>query len=153
MEWPTPSGSGVSLMAATMDGVGTKLHLALVAGRVADAAADLVAHGANDLLVHGGRPLAVLDYLAPAPLDGHVVHEAVRGIARACRAVGAVLLGGETAEMPGTYLPGVVDVAGCMIGTVRDGELLDGRRVRPGDELLGLASSGLHTNGYSLARS
>jgi phosphoribosylaminoimidazole synthetase len=153
MEWPSASGSGLSLLAATLDGVGTKLHLALAAGRVADAAADLVAHGADDLLVHGGRPLAFLDYIAQARLDERVVHEAVGGIARACRTVGAVLLGGETAEMPDTYLPGVVDVAGCMIGTVRDGELLDGSRVRPGDVLLGLASSGLHTNGYSLARS
>ncbi|HET7225138.1 MAG TPA: phosphoribosylformylglycinamidine cyclo-ligase [Candidatus Eisenbacteria bacterium] len=140
------------LLAATLDGVGTKLHLALAAGRVADAAADVVYHGADDLLVHGGRPLALLDYVAMAKLDPEVVEAVVDGLARACRAVGAVLLGGETAEMPDTYLPGVVDVAGCMIGEVAEGELLDGSRVRDGDAILGLASDGLHTNGFSLAR-
>ena len=140
------------LMAATMDGVGTKLHLAQTAGRLDDAAADLVYHGANDLLVHGARPLAFLDYLAQARLDPEQVLAAVRGLARACREVGAALLGGETAEMPDTYLPGVIDVAGCMLGTVDSDVLLDGTRVRVGDRLLGLAGSGLHTNGYSLAR-
>jgi phosphoribosylaminoimidazole synthetase len=145
-------GGGAPLLAATMDGVGTKLHLALRAGRVADAAADLVYHGANDLLVHGGRPLAFLDYVAQARLDADVVAAAVAGMARACREVGAALLGGETAEMPDTYVAGVVDVAGCMIGVIDSSGLLDGSRVRPGDALLGLASAGLHTNGFSLAR-
>ena len=140
------------LLAATMDGVGTKLHLAQSAGRLDDAAADLVYHGANDLLVHGARPLAFLDYLAQARLDPEQVLAAVRGLARACREVGAALLGGETAEMPDTYLPGVIDVAGCMLGTVDSDAVLDGSRVRPGDRLLGLAGTGLHTNGYSLAR-
>lgn len=140
------------LVAATMDGVGTKLHLAQRAGRLEDAAADLVYHGANDLLVHGARPLAFLDYVAQAKLDPEVVLAVVRGLSRACREVGAALLGGETAEMPDTYLPGVVDVAGCMLGTVDDALLLDGSRVRPGDRVLALAGSGLHTNGYSLAR-
>jgi phosphoribosylformylglycinamidine cyclo-ligase len=135
-----------------MDGVGTKLHLALAAGRVADAAADLVYHGANDVLVHGARPLAFLDYIAQSRLDPEVVVAAVEGIACACRRVGAVLLGGETAEMPDTYLPGVVDVAGCMLGSVPAGGLLDGSAVRAGDAVLGLGAAGLHTNGYSLAR-
>jgi len=143
---------GAPLLAATMDGVGTKLHLAQRAGRLADAAADLVLHGANDLLVHGARPLAFLDYVAQATLDPDAVAEVVRGLSRACREVGAALLGGETAEMPDTYLPGVIDVAGCMLGAVESEALLDGSRVRPGDRLLGLAASGLHTNGYSLAR-
>ena len=140
------------LVAATMDGVGTKLHLAKSAGRLADAAADLVYHGANDLLVHGAEPLAFLDYVAQAVLEPETVLAVVEGLARACRETGAVLLGGETAEMPDTYLPGVVDVAGCLLGTVSDALLLDGSRVRPGDVLLGLGSDGLHTNGYSLAR-
>ncbi len=140
------------LLAATMDGVGTKLHLAKAAGRLADAAADLVHHGANDLLVHGARPLAFLDYLAQARLEPADVLAAVRGLARACREVGAALVGGETAEMPDTYLPGVIDVAGCMLGVAEPGALLDGTRVRPGDVVLGLASDGLHTNGFSLAR-
>ncbi len=143
---------GRTLVAATMDGVGTKLHLAKTAGRLADAAADLVYHGADDLLVHGAEPLAFLDYVAQARLEPETVLAVVDGLARACREVGAALLGGETAEMPDTYVPGVVDVAGCMLGTVAADLLLDGSRVRPGDRLLGLASDGLHTNGYSLAR-
>jgi len=147
MEFP-----GGGLLAASMDGVGTKLHLAIAANRVGDAAADLVYHGANDLLVHGARPLAFLDYIAQSRLDPAIVLAAVEGVARACREVGAVLLGGETAEMPDTYVPGVVDVAGCMIGFVSPGGVLDGRATRAGDALLGLGSAGLHTNGFSLAR-
>ena len=150
MAWP--GGDGVPLLAATMDGVGTKLHVALEAGRVDDAAADLVYHCANDLLVHGARPLAFLDYVAQSRLDPAVLESAVRGLARACAEVGAALLGGETAEMPDTYLPGVVDVAGCMLGAVPPGGLLGVAEARPGDVLLGLGSHGLHTNGYSLAR-
>ena len=144
------------LLAATMDGVGTKLHLAQFAHQLDAAAADLVYHGANDLLVHGARPLAFLDYLAQAALQPDDVLAAVRGLARACREVGAALIGGETAEMPDTYLPGVIDVAGCMIGVIpsSDGSrvLSDGSRVAPGDVVLGLGASGLHTNGFSLAR-
>jgi phosphoribosylformylglycinamidine cyclo-ligase len=147
--WP---GSDALLLAATMDGVGTKLHVALAMGRVADAAADLVYHGADDLLVHGARPLAFLDYVAQARLDPEVVLAAVTGMSRACAEVGAALLGGETAEMPDTYLPGVVDVAGCLIGIVEPSHLIDGRATRAGDVVLGLASNGLHTNGFSLAR-
>ena len=163
MEWPAgppPLGREEArrvetpplLLAATLDGVGTKLHLALAADRIGDTAADLVYHGANDLLVHGARPLAFLDYIAQERLDPRVILEVVAGLSRACREVGAALLGGETAEMPDTYRPGVVDVAGCMIGTVASGALLDGGAVEPGDLIVSLASSGLHTNGYSLAR-
>ena len=148
MEFP----GGDRLLAATLDGIGTKLILAQRAGRLGDAAADLVYHGANDLLVHGARPLALLDYVAQARLDPDLVRQVVEGLARACREVECALLGGETAEMPDTYLPEVVDVAGCMIGVTDSATLLDGRAVRPGDALLGLASNGLHTNGYSLAR-
>jgi phosphoribosylformylglycinamidine cyclo-ligase len=148
MDWP----AGSPLLAATMDGVGTKLHLALEAGRVADAAADLVYHGADDLLVHGARPIAFLDYVAQSRLDATVVGAAIEGLARACREVGAALLGGETAEMPDTYLPGVVDIAGCMLGAVMPQSLLGVSAATPGDHILGLASNGLHTNGYSLAR-
>jgi phosphoribosylformylglycinamidine cyclo-ligase len=143
MEFP-----GGGLLAATMDGVGTKLHLAIAAGRVADAAADLVYHGANDLLVHGGRPLCFLDYIAQSRLDSGVVLAAVEGLARACREVGAVLLGGETAEMPDTYVEGVVDVAGCLLGVVRR-RMLDGSAVRAGDVRSGSARQA--ANG-SLAR-
>jgi phosphoribosylformylglycinamidine cyclo-ligase len=149
IEWP---GGGGTMLAATMDGVGTKLHLARVAGRVADAAADLVYHCADDLLVHGARPLAFLDYVAQARLDPEVVQAVVAGMSRACREVGAALLGGETAEMPDTYVSGVVDVAGCMLGVLDGRHLMDGSRVAVGDRLLGLGSAGLHTNGFSLAR-
>jgi len=149
-EWP---GGGPALLAATMDGVGTKLHVAQAAGRVGDAAADLVYHCANDLLVHGARPLAFLDYIAQARLDPPLVQAVIEGLSRACREVGASLLGGETAEMPDTYLPGVVDVAGCMLGIVEGPRLLDGSAVDVGDRLLGLGALGLHTNGFSLARS
>jgi phosphoribosylformylglycinamidine cyclo-ligase len=147
--WP---GGGGMLLAATMDGVGTKLHVALAAGRVGDAAADLVYHCADDLLVHGARPLAFLDYIAQARLEASVVQGAVEGMSRACREVGASLLGGETAEMPDTYAAGVVDIAGCMLGVVDERHLMDGSKVAVGDRLLGLASAGLHTNGFSLAR-
>jgi phosphoribosylformylglycinamidine cyclo-ligase len=146
--WP----GGGPLLAATMDGVGTKLHVALAAGRVDDATADLVYHCANDLLVHGATPLCFLDYIAQARLASSVVSAAIEGMARACAEVGAALLGGETAQMPDTYLPEVVDVAGCMIGWVPADRVLDGARVVPGDVVLGLGSDGLHTNGYSLAR-
>jgi len=153
---PGPGARGVPgsnlLIAATMDGVGTKLHLAKRAGRLADAAADLVYHSANDLLAAGARPVAFLDYVAQAALEPDDVLATVRGLARACREVGAVLLGGETAEMPDTYLPGVIDVAGCMLGVIAGGVPLERSRVRAGDRVLGLAGSGLHTNGYSLAR-
>jgi phosphoribosylformylglycinamidine cyclo-ligase len=154
MRWPQSGAAeaGAPLLAATLDGIGTKLHLAIEAGRVADAAADLVYHGANDLLVHGARPLAFLDYVAQGRLDPDLVLAVISGLARACREVGAVLLGGETAEMPDTYLPRVADVAGCMIGTVDPDAVLDGGAVRAGDRVLGLASLGLHTNGFSLAR-
>jgi phosphoribosylformylglycinamidine cyclo-ligase len=152
MRLPSVPGAHGALLAATMDGVGTKLHLAQKAGRIADAAADLVYHGANDLLVHGARPVAFLDYLAQSKLDAETVLACVRGLARACREVGAALLGGETAEMPDTYLPGVIDVAGCMLGVVSGGAPLDGSGVSPGDRVLGIAGDGLHTNGFSLAR-
>lgn len=148
MRW----SSGDRLMAATMDGVGTKLHLALAAGRIGDACADLVFHCADDLLVHGARPVAFLDYVAQARLEPGVVTAAVRGMAAACAEVGAALLGGETAQMPDTYLPDVVDVAGCMIGEIEPRRLRDGAAVRIGDVLVGLGSDGLHTNGFSLAR-
>lgn len=148
MAWPNGDG----LLAATMDGVGTKLHVAKAAGRLADASADLVYHCADDLLVHGARPLAFLDYLAQSRLDPEALSAMVDGLSRACREVGAVLLGGETAEMPDTYVEGAVDLAGCMIGHASRASFRDGSAVRPGDRLLGLASNGLHTNGFSLAR-
>jgi phosphoribosylformylglycinamidine cyclo-ligase len=132
--------------------VGTKLHLALERGRVSDAAADLIYHSADDLLAHGARPLCFLDYIAQARLDPGVVRAALEGMTRACGEVGAALIGGETAQMPDTYLPRVVDIAGCMIGELDPAEFRDGSAVAAGDRLIGMGSSGLHTNGFSLAR-
>lgn len=141
-----------TILVASTDGVGTKTLLAARLGRWEGLGYDIVNHCVNDILVQGARPLFFLDYIASARLDPPQVAAIVAGMAAACRAVGAALLGGETAEMPGVYLPGALDVVGTMVGVVRRGELIDGSRIRPGDRIIGLASSGLHTNGYSLAR-
>ncbi len=140
------------VLLATTDGVGTKTLLAARAGRWRGIGHDLVNHGVDDLLAAGGWPLFFLDYLAAARLLPGVVAELVEGIAEAARAAGMPVLGGETAEMPGVYREGAVDVAGTMVGVAERAELPDPGRVRPGDAVLALPSSGLHTNGYSLAR-
>jgi len=111
-----------------------------------------VNHCVNDIAVHGAAPLFFLDYVATGRLRSGVVTQLVGGVARACRAVGCALIGGETAEMPGFYAPEEYDLAGCIVGWVRRRHILDGSRIRPGDVILGLPSLGLHTNGYSLAR-
>ena len=140
------------ILVASVDGVGTKLRVALEAGIHNTVGQDLVAHCINDILVQGAQPLFFMDYLATGSLKPQVVVEVVSGIARACRRFGCALLGGETAEMPGFYARGEYDIAGFIVGVVDKKRLLDGSRVRPGDRLLGLASDGLHTNGFSLAR-
>lgn len=140
------------ILVASVDGVGTKLRVALEAGIHNTVGQDLVAHCINDILVQGARPLFFMDYLATGSLRPQVVVEVISGITRACRRFGCALLGGETAEMPGFYAPGDYDVAGFIVGVVDKKCLLDGSRVRAGDRLLGLASDGLHTNGFSLAR-
>ncbi|MDQ7859568.1 MAG: phosphoribosylformylglycinamidine cyclo-ligase [Armatimonadota bacterium] len=145
-----PAGTG--FLVATTDGVGTKALLARRWGRDAVVGADVVAHAANDLVCSGGRPLAFLDYVAMARLDAAVVATLVEAMAEACGAVGAVLLGGETAEMPDVYTGDAYDVVGTMIGVAPPDGLITGATVRPGDRIVGLASTGLHTNGYSLAR-
>ncbi len=141
-----------ALLVSSMDGVGTKLKIASIMNRHASVGADLVNHSVNDISVHGARPLFFLDYLAAGKLRPRVVAEVVRGITEACRAVGCALIGGETAEMPGFYPEDEYDLAGCMVGWGRRNELLDGRRIRLGDMIMGLPSAGLHTNGYSMAR-
>ena len=141
-----------AVLVSSMDGVGTKLKIAFAVNRHESVAADLVFHSVNDISVHGARPLFFLDYLATGKIRSKVIADIVRGLANACRQVGCALIGGETAQMPGFYAENEYDLAGCIIGWVRQREILDGSRIRPGDVILGLPSLGLHTNGYSLAR-
>jgi len=140
------------VLVASADGVGTKLRVAFMTGTHHTIGVDLVNHCVNDILVQGAEPLFFLDYLATARLDPDVAVQIVEGLARACRDNRCALLGGETAEMPGFYADGEYDVAGFIVGVVERERLIDGRSVAPGDVLIGLPSSGLHTNGYSLAR-
>lgn len=140
------------VLVASTDGVGTKTKVAARLGRWDTIGHDLVNHCANDILVQGARPLFFLDYLAAGHLDAERVATIVTGVAVACRALGCALLGGETAEMPGVYEPGEIDLAGTIVGVVDRAALIDGSRIRAGDAILSLPSSGLHTNGYSLAR-
>ena len=141
-----------AVLVASVDGVGTKLKIAFALGRHSTVGIDIVNHCVNDIAVHGAAPLFFLDYLATGKLHPKVVTDIVSGLAQACRAVGCALIGGETAEMPGFYPPNEYDLAGCIVGWVRRNKIVDGGRIRPGDVILGLPSSGLHTNGYSLAR-
>jgi phosphoribosylformylglycinamidine cyclo-ligase len=140
------------VLVASADGVGTKLKVAFMTGRHDTIGADLVNHCVNDILVQGARPLFFLDYLATGRLSPDVAEQIVAGVARACGENGCALLGGETAEMPGFYADGEYDVAGFIVGIVSKPRIIDGRSVVAGDRLIALPSSGLHTNGYSLAR-
>ncbi|MPZ18247.1 MAG: phosphoribosylformylglycinamidine cyclo-ligase [Luteitalea sp.] len=140
------------VLVASADGVGTKLKLAFLTSRHDTIGEDLVNHCVNDILVQGARPLFFLDYLATGRLSPDVAASVVSGLARACRDNGCALLGGETAEMPGFYVDEEYDLAGFIVGVVDRARIIDGRTVAPGDLLIGLPSSGLHTNGYSLAR-
>jgi phosphoribosylformylglycinamidine cyclo-ligase len=132
--------------------VGTKLKVAFMADRHDTVGEDLVNHCVNDILVQGAEPLFFLDYLATGSLSPVVAEHIISGVARGCRANGCALLGGETAEMPGFYAAGEYDIAGFIVGVVARDRLIEGKNVRAGDVLIGLRSSGLHTNGYSLAR-
>ena len=140
------------VLVSSADGVGTKLRLAFMTGVHTSIGRDLVNHCVNDILVQGAEPLFFFDYLATGRLNPDVAVQIVEGLAAACRENGCALLGGETAEMPGFYADGEYDVAGFIVGVVERSRLIDGRAIRPGDVLIGVPSSGLHTNGYSLAR-
>jgi phosphoribosylformylglycinamidine cyclo-ligase len=140
------------VLVSSADGVGTKLKVAFMTGRHNTVGEDLVNHCVNDIAVQGARPLFFMDYFAVGKLDARVVADVVEGIARGCRANECALIGGETAEMPGMYSAGEYDVAGFIVGAVEKDRLLTGAKIAAGDILLGLPSTGLHTNGYSLAR-
>jgi phosphoribosylformylglycinamidine cyclo-ligase len=140
------------VLVASADGVGTKLRVAFMTGRHGTIGRDLVNHCVNDILVQGAEPLFFLDYLATGRLEPDVAVRVVEGLAAACRENACALLGGETAEMPGFYADGEYDLAGFIVGAVPRARLIDGRRIAAGDVLVGVPSSGLHTNGFSLAR-
>ena len=140
------------VLVSSTDGVGTKLKVAIMMNRHNTVGRDLVNHCINDILVQGAKPLFFLDYIATGKLDKEILLSVVEGVANGCREGGCALIGGETAEMPGFYADGDYDVAGCIVGVVDKVKIIDGKSIRHGDQLIGLASAGLHTNGYSLAR-
>jgi phosphoribosylformylglycinamidine cyclo-ligase len=140
------------VLVASADGVGTKLKIAFATGVHNTVGRDLVNHCVNDILVQGARPLFFLDYIATGKLSPDVVASIVEGVTNGCRENGCVLLGGETAEMPGFYQDGEYDIAGFIVGVVDREKVIDGKMIAPGDVLLAIPSAGLHTNGYSLAR-
>jgi phosphoribosylformylglycinamidine cyclo-ligase len=140
------------VLVSSADGVGTKLKLAFMTGRHDTVGQDLVNHCVNDIAVIGARPLFFLDYIGAEKLEPQVFHQLLRGFAKACKAAGCAIVGGETAQMPGMYHPGEYDLVGTIVGVVDRPKMIDGAKIRPGDVIIGLPSSGLHTNGYTLAR-
>jgi phosphoribosylformylglycinamidine cyclo-ligase len=146
------SGMREPVLVSSIDGVGTKLKIAFAMNKHDTVGADLVNHCVNDIAVLGARPLFFLDYIGCEKLEPKVFRQLVRGLSRACRSAGCALLGGETAQLPGMYRKGEYDLAGCIVGVVDRTKIIDGSKIQPGDVILGLASNGLHTNGYSLAR-
>jgi phosphoribosylformylglycinamidine cyclo-ligase len=149
---PDFSGMREPVLVASVDGVGTKLKVAFALNRHDTVGADLVNHCVNDIAVLGARPLFFLDYIGAEKLEPRVFGQLLSGFAKACRLAGCALIGGETAQMPGMYRKGEYDLAGCIVGMVDRAKMIDGRRIKQGDVILGLPSNGLHTNGYSLAR-
>lgn len=150
-EFPS-QGYNNPVLAAATDGVGTKLKLAFMLNKHDTVGIDAVAMCVNDLIVQGAEPLFFLDYLAMGKLDNAVVKEVISGVAEGCRQAGCALLGGETAEMPGFYSPGEYDLVGFSVGIVDRDKMIEGSSAEPGDAIIGLASSGMHSNGFSLAR-
>jgi phosphoribosylformylglycinamidine cyclo-ligase len=146
------SGMREPVLVASVDGVGTKLKIAFAMDKHDTVGVDLVNHCINDIAVLGARPLFFLDYIGCERLEARVFQQLLRGLSRACRRAGCALLGGETAQMPGMYRKDEYDLAGCIVGVVDRAKIIDGKKITPGDVILGLPSNGLHTNGYSLAR-
>ena len=146
------AGMRHAVLVASIDGVGTKLKIAFAMNKHDTVGADLVNHCVNDIAVLGARPLFFLDYIGCEKLEPKVFQQLLRGLSRACRSAGCALLGGETAQLPGMYRKGEYDLAGCIVGVVDRAKIIEGSEIKPGDVVLGLASNGLHTNGYSLAR-
>jgi len=149
---PNFSGMREPILVASIDGVGTKLKIAFAMNKHDTLGADLVNHCVNDIAVLGAQPLFFLDYIGCGKLEPRIFQELLRGFSRACRFAGCALIGGETAQMPGMYRKGEYDLAGCIVGVVDRARIIDGSNIKPGDAILGVASNGLHTNGYSLAR-
>jgi len=152
MYQPNWEGMEEPVLVSSVDGVGTKLKLAFMTGRHDTIGIDLVSHCVNDILVQGARPMFFLDYLAVGKLEPQVIVDIVKGLCVGCRYAGCALIGGETAEMPDMYQPGEYDVAGTIVGMVDRKNIIDGSTIQDGDCIIALKSSGLHTNGYSLAR-
>jgi phosphoribosylformylglycinamidine cyclo-ligase len=150
---PNFRGMKDPVLVSSVDGVGTKLKIAFATGKHDTVGQDLVNHCINDIAVIGAKPLFFLDYIGAERLEPKVFREILKGFAKACKAGGCALIGGETAQMPGMYQRGEYDLAGTIVGVVDRPKLLDGRQIRVGDVILGMPASGLHTNGYSLARS
>lgn len=140
------------VLVQSIDGVGTKLTVAKMMNKYDTVGEDIVNHSANDIVAMGARPLTFLDYVANETLEPEVMEQIVAGMARACQELGVALVGGETAEMPGTYAKGEHDIAGCITGIVEKNKIITGEKIKEGDLIFGFPSSGLHTNGYSLAR-
>ena len=147
-----PSGYNKPVLVSSCDGVGTKLRIATAIGKHDSVGIDIVNHSVNDILTCGATPLFFLDYIAMGKLDPVLVTDVVKGLSKACQEVGCALIGGETAEMPGLYHGNDYDLAGFIVGIVEKDNVLNGQSIKPGDAILGLPSTGLHTNGYSLAR-
>ncbi len=147
-----PGGMEEPVLVSSVDGVGTKLKIAFLMNKHDTVGVDLVSHCVNDILVQGARPMFFLDYLAFGKIDPAVVEAVISGVANGCRFAGCSLVGGETAEMPDMYRPGEYDIAGTIVGVVDRKKIVDGATIEEGDVIIGLQSSGLHTNGYSLAR-
>jgi len=140
------------VLVSSTDGVGTKLKIAFMLGRHSTVGQDLVHHCANDILVHGAKPLFFMDYLASSEIKSGVIQEVIGGLVKGCKEVGCSLIGGETAQLPGFYQPGEYDLAGFILGLVEREGIVDGSGIEAGDLIVGLASNGLHTNGFSLVR-